>query len=60
MRLWRSSLLPGIAGRFVEPVLQDDIRGILELYKSKGFADVQIRDSVITDSLENQYRLFSI
>lgn len=51
MRLWRTSLLPGIAGRFVETVLQDDIKGLLELYKSKGFADVQIRDTVITDSL---------
>lgn len=51
MRSWRTALLPGSAGRSIESVISNDIKKLEKYYRSKGFADVAITDSVITDSL---------
>ncbi len=53
MKIWRSSLFPGSAGRFLEKDLRSDVAALVELYRSKRFADVQIRDTVIIDSSDN-------
>ena len=50
MKSWRSSLIPGSAGRFVESALREDIKTITELYKSGRFADVKVSDTVVTDT----------
>ncbi len=49
MRLWRSSLFPGSAGRFVESILRKDIKTLTDIYRKAGFVDVMIRDSLIPD-----------
>lgn len=51
MKIWRSSLFPGSAGRFVEPVLREDIKSLVKLYQAHNFSDVKIRDTVITNQL---------
>ncbi|NLD93688.1 MAG: outer membrane protein assembly factor BamA [Fibrobacter sp.] len=51
MRSWRTALLPGSAGRSVESVISNDIRNLEQYYRSKGFGDVTVTDTVIKDSL---------
>lgn len=42
MKTWRASTLPGVAGRFIEQDLADDIRNLIKFYRGKGFADVAV------------------
>lgn len=53
MKTWSSSMVPGSAGRFVKAVLREDINNLVEFYRSKRFADIEIKDSVITDSSDH-------
>jgi len=57
MKTWRSSLVPGSAGRFIESFISDDIKLLVKYYRSKGFADIQIRDTVIADSSSRSVRV---
>jgi outer membrane protein insertion porin family len=57
MRLWRTSLVPGSAGRFLITSLREDLKTLTEYYASKGFADIVINDSLITDSLNRSVEL---
>ncbi|MBN1575008.1 MAG: BamA/TamA family outer membrane protein [Chitinispirillaceae bacterium] len=50
MKSWWTSFLPGSAGRFVEEVLREDVKMLTELYRSRRFADVAIRDTVIANA----------
>jgi len=49
MKTWRLSFFPGSAGRFVETTLREDVKTLVKYYQSRKFADVKIRDSVITN-----------
>jgi len=49
MKTWRTKFFPGSAGRFVESALREDIRTLIETYRSKRFVDVSIADSVTMD-----------
>ncbi len=51
MKSWRNDLLPGSAGRSIESVITNDIKKLEKYYRSKGFADVTVTDTVIKDSL---------
>ncbi len=53
MKTWRHSFLPGHRGRFIENELREDIEKILEFYRKKQYADVQI-DYKIEKNPENQ------
>ncbi len=57
MKSWHTSLFPGRAGRFLEADLQEDIAGLTEFYRSRRFADIHIRDSVVIDSQDNSVHL---
>ncbi len=58
MRVWRTSLIPGSAGRFLVSALREDLKDLKEYYCSKGFSDVTLQDSLITDSLNRSVELF--
>lgn len=53
MKAWRSSLIPGSAGRFVESTYRNDLKKLVEFYRSRKFADVSIQDSTVIDSSNN-------
>lgn len=57
MRIWRGSLFPGSAGRFVESILRSDIKNLTDIYRKAGFADVIIKDSVIQDPSSKSVRV---
>ncbi|SLM28860.1 putative outer membrane surface antigen protein [Desulfamplus magnetovallimortis] len=42
MKTWHSSLMPGSLNCFNEKWLQKDIKGLVELYRQKGYPDVDI------------------
>ncbi len=46
MKVWRSSLLPGNAGRFIERTVQQDITGLVRLYRDNGYFDVKIDQAI--------------
>jgi outer membrane protein insertion porin family len=52
MRTWQNSFLPGYRGRFIENELITDINRLVEFYRSKSFADVDINYE-IEKHLEN-------
>ncbi|MFP4163873.1 MAG: outer membrane protein assembly factor BamA [Chitinispirillaceae bacterium] len=58
MESWWTSFLPGRAGRFVNDVFEKDIQELVQSYRSKRFADVFIRDSIIIDSLRQTVDIF--
>ncbi len=49
MKSWWTSFFPGSGGRFVEAVLREDVKALLELYRSRRFTDIAVRDTVIAD-----------
>lgn len=57
MKSWRSALLPGSAGRSTEAAVNNDIKKIERYYRSKGFADVSVNDTVLRDSLTQSVRV---
>jgi len=42
MSIWRSSFLPGSAGRFVEEDLKKDLKNLVSYYREKGFFDCRV------------------
>ncbi|MBN2297231.1 MAG: hypothetical protein JXM72_01485, partial [Deltaproteobacteria bacterium] len=42
MSIWRSSFLPGSAGRFVEEDLRKDLKNLVSYYRGKGFFDCRV------------------
>ncbi|KMQ49680.1 Outer membrane protein assembly factor YaeT precursor [Chitinispirillum alkaliphilum] len=57
MKIWRSSLVPGSGGRFLDTDLREDIRTLTDLYRSRRFADIQIRETVVRDTSNNTVRV---
>ncbi|WP_020588843.1 POTRA domain-containing protein [Desulfobacter curvatus] len=39
---WRASLLPWHGNRFTEKKMKDDIKKVMQFYRQKGYADVQV------------------
>ncbi|MFP4014290.1 MAG: BamA/TamA family outer membrane protein [Chitinispirillaceae bacterium] len=58
LQVWRTSFLPGRAGRFIDAVFRDDVGDLISSYRSKRFAEVDIKDSVIVDSTAGSVRIF--
>lgn len=42
MKTWWASHLPGSSGRFLEDALKSDVKGLIQLYIKKGYADVSM------------------
>ncbi len=40
--IWRTSLLPWQGNRFTEKKMKDDIKKVMQFYRKKGYADVQV------------------
>ena len=40
--IWRTSLLPWHGNRFTDKKMKDDIKKVMQFYREKGFADVQV------------------
>lgn len=57
MKTWRTKFFPGSAGRFVESALREDIRTLLETYRSKRFVDIKIADTVTMDPASRTARV---
>lgn len=50
MKVWHVSFLPGSASRFIENDLKNDIKNLVQLYRSRGFFDAEVNYSVMQDS----------
>lgn len=48
-KVYERRIFPGVAGRFVEERLNEDLKRILERYREEGFADCFISKEVILD-----------
>lgn len=46
MKIWRASILPGMAGRFSKNKLKKDVRKLNRFYWKKGFPDAVVQDRV--------------
>ncbi|MGE5669936.1 MAG: POTRA domain-containing protein, partial [Fibrobacterota bacterium] len=57
MKSWRTAIIPGSSGRFVESILSTDLKAITKFYKAKRFADIEIKDTVITDSINKTVKV---
>jgi outer membrane protein insertion porin family len=57
MKSWRNAFLPGRAGRSMESVINNDVKKLEKYYRSKGFADVSVTDTVMMDSLTQSVRV---
>ncbi len=49
MKIWRSSVFPASAGRFIESTVQQDIKNLVQFYRDKGYFDVQISHTISKD-----------
>jgi outer membrane protein insertion porin family len=54
MKTWRSSILPGSPGRFIEKDLQKDIENLMLLYRKKGYADAVLEPVIEKDLNTNR------
>jgi outer membrane protein insertion porin family len=50
MHAWRNHFIPGIAGRFREKELSEDIVKLTNYYRDKGFTECEIDSSIFRDS----------
>ncbi len=57
MHTWRSSILPGELGRFVRERFRADIESLTELYRKRGFAEVDITTKVVPQETPNRLRI---
>jgi outer membrane protein insertion porin family len=49
MATWRWSLAPGSSGRFVEKDLKDDVKALVAFYRSKGYAEATVVETIRRD-----------
>lgn len=57
LQSWRTSFLPGSAGRFIDAVYLNDIEELVQSYRSERFAEADIKDSVSVDSAAGSVRI---
>jgi len=58
MKIWRSSVLPGSSGRFVEKDLQKDSENLILRYRQKGYVDAGVETAVKKDWKSNRVSVF--
>ena len=59
--IWRTSLLPWMGNRFTEKKMKEDIKKVMQFYRKKGYADVQVTaQPVLIEGLDSLDVVFSI